>query len=134
MFLEKLKKKKIYSDIQKDLDIHPLTKDIALLYDETAVKESLKNLILTDRGERLFQPNLGSDVRKTLFDLNTEATLKLLKEKIKDVINNYERRINLIDVEVLSIYDDNKIKVNIYFYMKNSENQLSTTIFLERVR
>jgi len=128
------KKISLYSDIRKDLDINPITKDLAVKRDEEAVKESIRTLILTDRGERLFQPRLGGDIRKTLFENNTPATLKVLQEAIKDTINNHEPRANLIDVEVSSTYDDNKVVVNIVFYVRNLETPVNLTVFLERIR
>lgn len=111
-----------------------MSADIALKTNEESIKESLKNLILTDRGERLFQPNLGSDVRASLFENATPVTLKILEERIRDVINNFEPRVSLIDVDVTSIYDDNRVQVTIYFYVKNSEDPISVTVFIERVR
>jgi len=130
-----LKKKRIlYRDIHKDLTVNPITGDLALRANEEAIKESLKNLILTDRGERLFQPNIGSDVRASLFENATPVTLKILEERVRDVINNFEPRVSLIDVDVFSIYDDNRVQVTIYFYVKNREDPLSVDVFIERVR
>lgn len=124
----------LYADFHKDLTVNPVTEDLARLLDEEAVNESLKNLLLTDRGERLFQPNLGSDIRATLFENNTPATITVLKQQITDTIKNYEPRITLIDVEVLSNYDDGKVGVKIYYYLRNRETELVTTVFLRRVR
>jgi hypothetical protein len=128
------KKRVVYTDFHKDLTINPLSLDLALKSNEESIKESLKNLILTDRGERLFQPNLGSDVRASLFENATPVTLKILEERVKDVINNFEPRVSLIDVDVTSLYGDNKVKVIIYFYVKSSEDPISVTVFIERVR
>jgi phage baseplate assembly protein W len=130
-----LKKKRVlYRDIHKDLTVNPITGDLALRTNEEAIKESLKNLILTDRGERLFQPNIGSDVRASLFENATPVTLKILEERVRDVINNFEPRVSLIDVDVFSIYDDNRVQITIYFYVKNREDPLSVDVFIERVR
>ena len=84
------KKLSIYSDLRKDMEVNPITNDLALKTDEESVKESLKNLIPTNKGERLFQPNLGSDVVKSLFDNMTPASIKVLETSIKNTINNYE--------------------------------------------
>lgn len=124
----------LYTDFHKDLAINPISSDLALKINEQSINESLKNLILTDKGERLFQPNLGSDVRNTLFENNTPATIKILKERIKDVINNYEPRVTLIDVEISNNYDDERIKIKILYYIINSENPITFTVFLERTR
>jgi phage baseplate assembly protein W len=128
------KKRVIYSDFHKNLTVNPISGDLALKVNEESIKESLKNLILTDRGERLFQPNLGSDVRASLFENATPVTLKILEERVRDVINNFEPRVSLIDVDVTSLYDDNRVQVTIYFYVKNREEPLSVDVFIERVR
>lgn len=124
----------LYSDFHKDLTVSPISKDLAVKRDEDAVKESMKNLLLTDRGERLFQPLLGGNIRQTLFDNMTPATLKILEEQIKEVINNYEPRVELISVEVTGLYEQNAVNVNIYFYLRNYETPLTLTVFLERAR
>jgi phage baseplate assembly protein W len=128
------KRKTLYSDFHKDLTINPISFDLAIKRDEDSIKESLKNLILTDRGERLMQPNLGSDVRASLFENATPVALKILEERVRDVINNYEPRVSIIDVDVSSLYDDNKVQVTIYFYVKDNEQPLSVDVFIERVR
>lgn len=124
----------IYKDFRKDLTIHPITNDLAIHVDEDAVKESLTNLMMTDRGERLMQPTLGSDIRATLFDNSTPATLTILKQQVKDTINSYEPRCTLIDVQVLSEYDDNTVIIKVLYYIRNKEIQQSLTVFLERNR
>ncbi len=128
------KKRILYSDFFKDLTVNPISGDLALRTNEDSIKESLKNLILTDRGERLFQPNIGSDVRASLFENATPVTLKIMEERVRDVINNFEPRVSVIDVDVTSLYDDNKVQVTIYFYVQNREDPLSVDVFIERVR
>lgn len=133
--LTPLKKKlSIYSDLRKDMEINPITSDLALKTDEESVKESLKNLILTNKGERLFQPNLGSDVVKSLFDTMTPASIKVLENSIRNTINNYEPRANVLNIEVLPYYDENMVKVNITFYVRNAEVPITVAVFLERTR
>lgn len=124
----------LYADFYKDMTVNPITNDLALRYDEDAVKESIKNLVLTDRGERLFQPNLGGDVRAMLFENNTPSTLKIIQEQIKSIINSYETRANVIDVQTTSNIDDNKVAVKIIFSIRNREDPITVTVFLERVR
>lgn len=128
------KKRNLYSDFRKDLDINPITKDLALRKDEDAVKESIKNLVLTDRGERLFRPNLGGDIRANLFENNTPATLKLIQETVKETINTYEPRATLIDVETYSNYNETTVTVNVIFYVRNKQEPVTVSVFLERIR
>jgi uncharacterized protein len=128
------RRKSLYSDFHKDLTINPISKDLAVKKDEEAVKESLKNLLLTDQGERLFQPNLGSDIRATLFENNTPMVIKLLEEKVRSVINNFEPRVNIIEIIIKSEYDEDRIQITIYFNVRNVNAPLSVTVFLERTR
>ena len=128
------KKQSLFSDFHKDLTQNPISEDLALKRDEEAVKESIKNLILTDKGERLMQPLLGGNVRAMLFENNTPATIKFLQEQIKATIEEYEPRASLIDVTVQSSLDENTINVTIYFYINNIEQPITLTVFLERTR
>lgn len=124
----------LYSDLHKDMSQNPLTEDLALKRDEEAVKESIKNLILTNKGERLMQPLLGGDVYAMLFENNTPATIKLIQEQIKTVIRQYEPRATLIDVIVRSSIDESTVEIGVYFYINNVVEPISVTVFLERVR
>lgn len=128
------KKLTVYADFRKDLMANPLTGDIVSRLNEDAVKEALKNLILTDKGERLFQPYIGSDVRKSLFDNMTPATVKMIEQNVRATINNFEPRVNLIDVEVIADPDNYKVQINISFYVRNVQEPVTVSIFLERVR
>lgn len=128
------KKISIYSDIYKDLTQNPLNGDVAVRRDEEAVKESIKNLILTDKGERLMQPTIGGNIRAMLFENNTPATLKMIEEQVRITVEEYEPRAELIDVEVKSNIDDNKVEVTIVFYVSNVEQPISVNVFLERTR
>jgi phage baseplate assembly protein W len=124
----------VYADFHKDLTTNPFSNDLALKTDEEAVKESLKNIILIDKGEKLFQPTFGGNIRAMLFELNSPATIKLIQEQIKTTINNYEPRAQLIDVEVYSLIDDNKVAIKIIYALRNREEPLQVEFILERVR
>ena len=124
----------IYSDLNKDLTQNPITGDIALKINEDAVKDSLRNLIMTDKGERLFQPELGSDVRKSLFDNMTPAIIKMLEQNVRNVINNFEPRATIVEVEVVPEYDNHRVKIKITFYVINVQTPVTVTVFLERIR
>ena len=124
----------LYSDFHKDLTQNPISLDLALKRDEESVKESIKNLILTNKGERLFQPLLGSNVTAQLFENNTPAIIKIIEEQIKSTIEDYEPRAEIVDVIVKSNIDGNTIEVTIVFYVKNVEQPISLSVFLERTR
>jgi len=101
---------------------------------ENAVRESIFNLVMTDRGERLFQPNIGCDIRGSLFENIDPSSILILKENIKSTIKTYEPRCNLRDVEVSANLDTNELSVKIVFSVINSNNTSSLTIDLNRVR
>jgi phage baseplate assembly protein W len=124
----------IYADFHKDLTVNPFTGDLALNTDEEAIKEALKNLIFMDKGEKLFQPYFGGNIRAMLFELNSPATMKLIQEQIKTTINNYEPRAELINVEVYSIIDDNKLVVKIVYALRSREDPIEVEFILERAR
>jgi phage baseplate assembly protein W len=128
------KRRTIYSDIRKDIDFNPISLDLALHKDEEAVKESIKNLLLTDKGERLMQPLLGGNIRALLFENNTPAIVKLVQEQVRSTITEYEPRANLLDVVVNSFYDENRIEITVYFYIISIEQPIELTVFLERIR
>jgi phage baseplate assembly protein W len=128
------KRQNLYADFHKDLTQNPISEDLALKRDDEAVKEAIKNLILTDRGERLMQPLLGSSIRSMLFENNTPGTIKVIQEMIKETINTYEPRATLLDVIVQSSLDDNVVEVAIYFYINNVEQPITLNVFLERTR
>lgn len=134
LFTPKTKKVTIYSDFKKNLEVSPLSQDLTLNKDEDSVKESIKNLILTDRGERLMQPNLGGNIQAMLFENLTPSVLKLIEENVRTTINLYEPRAELQDVTVTSNIDDNAVNIRITFYIKNVEQPIDLDVFIERTR
>ena len=128
------KKVSIYSDFRKDLAISPISNDITILRDEDAVKESIRNLLLTDRGERPMQPYLGGSIREMLFENITPGTLKLIQDRVESTIKTYEPRAELIDVTVTSGYDDNTVAVRVQFYIINVQQPIELEVILERIR
>jgi len=127
------RKTEIYSDFSKELTQNPVSLDMARITNEASVKESIKNLLMTDRGERLFKPNVGCDIRKLLFDNITPNTFSLAKELIKDTLETYEPRCEIIDIDVLSEFD-NEIKITLLFTVINIETPITYSITLSRVR
>lgn len=134
LFTPLTKKVNLYSDFRKDLLTSPLSEDIVMLKDEDAVKESIKNLLLTDPGERPMQPFLGGGIREMLFENMSPATLKLIKNKVQTTIEVYEPRAELIDISVSSQIDDNVVSVQVTFYIRNRQQPITLDVILERIR
>ncbi len=123
-----------FSDFTRNLDQVPGRGDPSRIINENAVKQSIRNLVLTDRGERLMQPTIGCDIRGSLFENIDANTILILEENIKTTIKTFEPRCNLRDVEVLANTDNNDLQVTIVFSVINTTTTSSLTIDLNRVR
>ena len=104
-----------FKDISLSFNMHPVTKDISVLKDANAIKRSVRNLVQTIPRERFFNSNLGSDVRSSLFDFVDFGTASVIQQQIETTIDNYEPRVDNLEVEVFPIPDSNEFEVNIYF-------------------
>lgn len=129
-----IQNKTIYSDFFNNLDIHPISEDVAVKTNENAVRQSIRNLILTDTGERRMQPNLGGNIRKLLFENFTPQTVVTVKERIRNLIREEEPRANLREVTVSSNEDNNAIAITIVFSVINRQELVQMEVVLERVR
>ena len=127
-------RKKAWADLDLDLDLHPINKDIIPLKDDAAIKNSVKNLILTNIYERPFQPFIAGNLRNLLFEPAGPTTILELRDSIRDVINLYEPRIKIQNIEVLDNSDRNSWTVTIYFLIKQFGVNSSVGIVLKRLR
>ena len=106
-----------FKDISMSFKISPVNNDLIAVKNETAIARSVRNLILTQPGERFFNQNLGSKVSRTLFENMDDLTATVLKDEIENTINNYEPRVDLIGVDVNPNYDNNEFNVTIRYYI-----------------
>ena len=128
------RKPDVYADFHKDLSLHPVSFDLARRLDEQSIRESIRNLVLTNRGERPFQPELGCDLRSLLFENMGPEISIVAKDLIKTVIENYEPRCNLLNVEVRQLFDEGALDITIVFNVINIEEPITLNIILDRVR
>jgi phage baseplate assembly protein W len=124
----------LYSDFYSDLDTHPDKKDLLSHINEESVRRSIKNILLTNRGERLFNPTFGSNLRSLLFENITPVTESLIREQIETSINNFEPRARLLKVLVTGLEDENAYNVSIVFTTINTLEPITMNVFLNRVR
>ena len=94
-----------FKDINLSFKRHPVTNDVVTIRDEDAIKRSVKNIIFTILGEKPFEPNFGSVINESLFDLNTNLNEIRISDEIKQSLLNYEPRIDNTEVTV-SVYPD----------------------------
>jgi phage baseplate assembly protein W len=123
-----------YSDLDFTFTKHPITKDIVLSYDEQAIIRSMRNLLLTNHFEVPFNSQIGSNVRRLLFEPISPMMANILKEEIENTIRNYETRVILQSVDVVLVPDDSYYRVFVSFFMANSTEPISINFILERLR
>ena len=104
-----------FRDISLSFVPHPVTRDLTILRNENAIVRSVRNLIETIFKERFFNPNLGSNVRSSLFEFVDYGTAANIQSEIVIAIENYEPRVNNLKVEVDPRPDENSFEVNIFF-------------------
>ena len=124
----------IYSDFDNLFVTNPITKQLNRKVNRNAVKQSVKNLVLTDFYERPFHPEIGSDVRAVLFEPFTSHLQEQIKDAVVNVITNYEPRAKIIDVLVEDRLDLNAISLTIAFEVLNHSEAVILDVILERVR
>jgi phage baseplate assembly protein W len=128
------KKPEAFSDFLTNFDLHPLSNDIAKVTNEQSIKQSIKNLVLTNVGERFFQPTVGSTVYKSLFELTSPFAAQDLKEAINDVIKFNEKRAEAFAVNVSENYDGMGYTVTVEFRIINTQQISTLNFILKRVR
>jgi phage baseplate assembly protein W len=124
----------IYSDLDLNFVIHPVKKDINILTSEMAIINSIKNLILTNHYERPFQPQIGSNVRRMLFENMDNITATTIENEIKQTIANFEPRASVSKIYVIADYENNGFKVVLNFFVINRTTPITINFFLERIR
>lgn len=125
---------RVFKDLDLDFIRNPVTNDVTKIEDIDAIKRSVRNLVQTNHYERPFQPELGCGVRELLFEPYTPLTGIFLKKKIEEVITNYEPRVSLNDISIDEEPDRNRLRVSIYFYVRNVPQPVVVTTFLQRLR
>jgi len=123
-----------YKDLDLNLSVHPITKDVVKRTGNAAIIGALKNLISTNQYEKPFQPLYGSRVRSLLFDDVSFITASVLKNEIISAIQNFEPRIGIDAIRVEAKPEENRYAVTIRFFTNNLEPPTTITLFLEKVR
>jgi phage baseplate assembly protein W len=104
-----------FLDISSSFQVNPLNFDLISLKNETAIARSIRNLVLTTPGERFFNENLGSRVSQSLFENIDDINASIIKDEIANTINNFEPRVDLIEIFVSPDYDNYTFNVTIQY-------------------
>ena len=110
-----------FKDISLSFDRHPVTNDINILKNENAIKRSVRNLVQTIPTERFFNPLLGSQVRRSLFDFVDFGTASVIQSEIETTLENFEDRVENVVVEVEPNPDVNEFEVIVIFDIVGQE-------------
>ena len=122
-----------YIDLDLDFTRNPATNDVSFKKDEEAIKRSVRNLVLTNFGERKFHPEIGSGAYGFLFENMTPLTAHNLQRAISEVITIYEPRVTLRKVEIIPHLDENAYEVTVAFRINAIQKTLNISLFLERL-
>ena len=104
-----------FKDINLSFKRHPVTNDVVTIRNEDAIKRSVKNIIFTILGEKPFEPNFGSVINESLFDLNTNLSEIRVSDEIRSSLLNYEPRISNLDVTVTVAPDTNEMNCTVQY-------------------
>lgn len=129
-----LEKKPYYSDFYNNFNAHPQTKRLVKYTNEESVKRSVRNLILTEKYDRLFQPEVGCRIKSLLFENMSDIIVEEIKSAITETVQVYEPRARIIDIIVQANESRQAYDVYIYFEVINSVNPVSINITLYRAR
>ena len=127
-------KKKQWRDLDLSLYKHPITKDIVPLKDDKAIKNALKNLILTNFYERPFNHTTAANLSGLLFEPADTITKIEMREAIRRVVEFHESRVKYLGTQISDDQVSNSWKVSIFFIIKHTNEQQNVNLVLRRLR
>ena len=113
MPLERVNKE--FKDISMSFETNPLNDDLIALKNSSAIARSIRNIVFTQPGEKFFNPEFGSRVSESLFEIVDEVSSIAIRDEIRSSIINYEPRVKLLDVIVIPNVDDNEMNVTVKY-------------------
>ena len=125
---------KPYTDLDLRFKPHPNFGDVVPLKDISAIKNSIRNILLTNKGEKPFQPNFGCNITGYLFEQPDPITLSFLEDEIKEAIGKYEPRVVTTNVDVQDNTDANALFVSVSCILVSTQQEIDVELFLERTR
>ena len=127
-------KKKPWRDLDLSLKIHPIRKDIIPLKDDVAIKNAVKNLLISNFYDRPFAPDKGANLKGLLFEPNDPITRISMREQIRAVIKKYEPRVAVQKIDISDTNNENGYRIVVSFRIKEYDTAESVEIVLRRLR
>lgn len=124
----------LFQDIDLKFTKHPITDNLVTLRNDAAILRSIKNLVLSQKYEYFYNPKKHSRVTSSLFEPYTPFLLEDLERSVRDVINNFEPRVELIDLAVNEDLDNNGYNISLFLRSLNSKEPIEQVIFLKKLR
>ncbi len=121
-----------YSDFSVDFDVNPITGNISRITDAKAINQSLKAILLSSPGEKVYNRTFGSNLKNSLFELNDPITIESVKSTIRSAIAANEPRITIQDIRV--DMQGNDMYVTLLYSIINIPEVYQTNITIARVR
>ena len=104
-----------FKDISMTFQANPLNEDLIALKNANAIARSVRNIVMTLPGEKFFNPDFGSRITESLFENIDDITATVIIDEIRESIDNYEPRVDLLDVQAFPDYDNNSFDVTIIY-------------------
>jgi len=124
-----------FKDLSVTFKKHPVTSDLVTVKDKAAIVQAITALLLTKRGERPFQPNLGCNVQNILFEPMDFAAAALIKKEITDTLRRYEPRMSISNIVCEPDFNNNGYEVELEFKIVGREDApVAIEFFLDRTR
>lgn len=123
-----------FVDLDLNFSIHPIRKDISTYKSEYAVINSVKNLILTNHYEKPFRPQVGSNIRRLLFENIDSIIAAQIERAVTETIENFEPRVSVSSITAIPDPDNNRYNLRLEFFVINQTSPITINFFLERIR
>ena len=123
-----------HRDLDLSLKIHPIRKDIIPLKDDNAIKNAIRNLLVSNFSDRPFQRDKGANLRALLFEPADTITEVAMVQNIRKVIRKYEPRVKVLKISVNNLADQNAYRIIVRFLIKEFDRQDNVEVILRRLR
>jgi len=124
-----------FKDLSVTFKKHPVSDDLVTVKDKAAIVQSITALLLTAKGERPFQPQLGSGIRRMLFEPLDYGSANVIRSEIRNVLNAYEPRVSVDNIACFPDLLNNGYDVELsYTIVGRDDAPIAVEFFLERTR
>ena len=128
-------RKRQYSDVDLTLAVKPTSGDVYKKLDAAAIKQSIKNLLMTNQLEKPFRPDYGANLRSLLFEILDGTSGMFVKDRIKSTLNKLEPRAKVLDIKVYAdAYYKNTLETVVTFRLVNTSEVVQVSTKLSRLR